>query len=155
MAEKQDYSANSKSAARPKKLSLQDVLHAVWDSESDESDVDLESDFRESSMEEESDSDCENLEAVQTDISQQGQIDNDSSMDTNVSYHYLVNNLFCIAQLIWTKSNFDFCRLKILSRQKLLITKVRVKYHQNLRTLPMQMKTLRLNLILNPNQLLI
>ena len=87
MAEEQGKCSDPKSAGRPKKLSLEDVLHAVLDSESDESDVDLDSDFNESSMEEESDSDPENLDVMQAEFSQGRTTNDDLPMDIDVSNH--------------------------------------------------------------------
>ena len=88
MAEFQGKCTDPKSAVRPKKLSLEDVLHAVLDSGSDESDLDLESDFRESSIEEESDSDSGNLDVAQAEFSQGRPTNDDLPMDIDVSSHF-------------------------------------------------------------------
>ena len=57
MADKQAGSGADKNVSRPKKMSLQDMLDGVLASESDESDCDLDIDFRDSSMGEVTDTD--------------------------------------------------------------------------------------------------
>ena len=79
MASKKSESRDESNASRPTKLSLQQVLDAVLDSESD---GDIQSEFGDSSLDEESDSGSESESAVD-DIPDVPLIDDDEEKATD------------------------------------------------------------------------
>ncbi len=85
MASKQGGSGADKNASRPKKLSLQDMLDGVLASESEESDCDPDVGFRDSSMDELTDTDCDDQDVAQNIFDEKRTTNDDLPLDTTVS----------------------------------------------------------------------
>ena len=86
MANEEAGSSGQKNACRTKKLSLQDVLDAVLDSENEFSSSGLESDCAESSLDEENADDLAPADTYHDDH-EESAIDTDDSINLDVSGH--------------------------------------------------------------------